>query len=97
MSQGVPILNTITKKCKVEKMGRYVFKIILIQGLNRQIRRMCEYLGFGVLSLKRTRVMNIELGDLPVGEWRYLNESEIRDLKSALEQSRNTPRNLKRS
>jgi 23S rRNA pseudouridine2604 synthase len=59
MQNGVPILETVTKKCKVEKVGRYVFKIILIQGLNRQIRRMCEFLGYEVVSLKRTRIMNI--------------------------------------
>jgi 23S rRNA pseudouridine2604 synthase len=93
MCQGVPILDTITKKCKVEKVGRYVFKIILIQGLNRQIRRMCEYLGYEVVSLKRIRIMNIELGDLSVGKWRYLNETEIKDLKMNLENSLNTPQN----
>jgi 23S rRNA pseudouridine2604 synthase len=93
MSLGVPILDTITKKCKVEKVGRYVFKIILIQGLNRQIRRMCEYLGYGVVSLKRTRIMNIELDELEVGKWRYLNETEIKELKMDLEDSKNAPMN----
>ncbi len=97
MSQGVPILDTITKKCTVEKMGRYVFKIILIQGLNRQIRRMCEYLGYEVVSLKRTRIMNIELGDLAVGKWRYLDRSEIRGLKIGLEESKNAPQNQRGS
>lgn len=89
MANGVPILDTVTKKCKVEKMGRYIFKITLIQGLNRQIRRMCEYLGYEVVSLKRIRIMNIQLGELPVGKWRNLNDQEILSLKSSLEDSKN--------
>jgi 23S rRNA pseudouridine2604 synthase len=84
MSSGVPILDTITKKCVVEKVGRYVFKITLIQGLNRQIRRMCEHLGYEVVTLKRLRIMNIRLGDLPIGEWRDLTEKELTDLKYSL-------------
>ena len=70
-------------------MGRYIFKITLIQGLNRQIRRMCEYLGYEVVSLKRIRIMNIQLGELPVGKWRNLNDQEILSLKSSLEDSKN--------
>lgn len=84
MQSGVPILDTVTKKCKVEKIGRFVFKITLIQGLNRQIRRMCEHLGYEVETLKRERIMNIELGKLPVGKWRYLTEKELKDLKQSL-------------
>ncbi len=89
MSNGIPILGTITKKCKVEKVGRFVFKITLIQGLNRQIRRMCEYLGYEVQSLKRLRIMNIHLGNLKVGEWRDLSQKELNDLKASLETSLN--------
>ena len=89
MQSGVPILDTVTKKCKVEKIGRFVFKITLIQGLNRQIRRMCEHLGYGVETLKRERIMNIELGKLPTGKWRYLTEKELKDLKQSLGDSLN--------
>jgi len=89
MSTGVPILETVTKKCVVEKVGRYVFKITLIQGLNRQIRRMCEHLGYEVLSLKRLRIMNIQLENLEIGEWRDLTEKELTDLKNSLEASLN--------
>ena len=84
MQSGVPILDTVTKKCKVEKIGRFVFKITLIQGLNRQIRRMCEHLGYEVETLKRERIMNIELGKLPTGKWRYLTEKELKDLKQSI-------------
>lgn len=90
MQNGVPILDTITKKCKVEKLSRFVFKIILVQGLNRQIRRMCEYLGYEVISLKRTRIMNIELGKLKVGEWRDLTDSEISALMKSIASSDNS-------
>ena len=89
MQSGVPILDTVTKKCKVEKIGRFVFKITLIQGLNRQIRRMSEHLGYEVETLKRERIMNIELGKLPVGKWRYLTEKELKDLKQSLGDSLN--------
>ncbi len=89
MSSGVPILETVTKKCEVEKVGRYVFKITLIQGLNRQIRRMCEHLGYEVVTLKRLRIMNIHLGNLPLGEWRDLTEKELNDLKYSLGDSLN--------
>ena len=89
MQSGVPILDTVTKKCKVEKIGRFVFKITLIQGLNRQIRRMCEHLGYEVETLKRERIMNIELGKLPTGKWRYLTEKELKDLKQSLGDSLN--------
>jgi len=76
MSSGVPILGTITKKCHVERIGSRKFKIILTQGMNRQIRRMCEYLGFEVVALKRIRILNIELGDLKEGEYRNLSKEE---------------------
>jgi len=89
MSTGVPILETVTKKCEVEKIGRYVFKITLIQGLNRQIRRMCEHLGYEVVTLKRLRIMNIKLDNLPVGEWRDLTDKELSDLKNSLDDSLN--------
>lgn len=80
MSNGVPILETITKKCVVTQEGKKMFSIILTQGLNRQIRRMCEYLGYRVVSLKRVRIMNIQLGDLKPGKWRDLTESEFKTL-----------------
>ena len=89
MSSGVPILDTVTKKCEIEKVGRYVFKITLIQGLNRQIRRMCEHLGYEVVTLKRLRIMNIHLGNLSLGKWRDLTEKELGDLKSSLGESLN--------
>ena len=87
MSNGVPILDTVTKKCFVKKMGTYEFKIILTQGLNRQIRRMCEYLDYGVQNLKRVRIMNIIL-DVPVGKYRKLTDSEISDLNDLLKNSK---------
>ena len=89
MATGVPILDTVTKKCVVEKVGRYVFKITLIQGLNRQIRRMCEHLGYEVVSLKRLRIMNIHLDNLEIGEWRNLTEKELTELKNSLGASLN--------
>ncbi len=80
MGNGIPILGTVTKKCKVEKINDFTFKIILTQGLNRQIRRMCEYLDYKVTRLKRTRIMNVSLGDLPIGKWRELSTSEFSEL-----------------
>ncbi|MGR3812360.1 23S rRNA pseudouridine(2604) synthase RluF [Jiulongibacter sp. NS-SX5] len=79
MAGGVPILDTVTRKCKVEKISRYEFKIILTQGLNRQIRRMCEYLGYRVTKLKRIRIMNIKL-DMPTGKWRYFTKEELAEI-----------------
>ncbi len=76
MGNGIPILDTVTRKCEVEQINKYDFRIILTQGLNRQIRRMCEYLGYQVMHLKRIRIMNIML-DIPVGEWRYLTDKEL--------------------
>lgn len=86
MGNGVPILDTVTKKCKVESLSKYVFKITLTQGLNRQIRRMCEYLGYEVTALKRIRIINISL-DLPVGKYRLLTEKEIESLNKLIEPS----------
>jgi 23S rRNA pseudouridine2604 synthase len=83
MSKGVPILDTITKECKIKKSGRNEFKIILTQGLNRQIRRMCEYFNYKVVSLERIRIMNIKL-DVPVGEYRELTKEEINSLNKLI-------------
>ena len=79
MSNGVPILDTVTRKCYVEQVGKNRFKIILTQGLNRQIRRMCEYLDYRVIKLKRIRIMNVSL-DIPVGKWRNLTENEVKEI-----------------
>jgi 23S rRNA pseudouridine2604 synthase len=79
MGNGVPILDTVTKKCFVEQINRYRFKIILTQGLNRQIRRMCEYLDYDVVQLCRTRIMNVSL-DVPVGRWRYFSNAELKEI-----------------
>jgi len=87
MANGVPILDTITKKCYVRKDGPYTFTIILTQGLNRQIRRMCEYLGYQVVKLKRVRIMNVTLKDLPVGKWRDLTSSEMAEINGMVAQS----------
>lgn len=76
MEQGVPILDTVTKPCKVRKLGSRKFNITLTQGLNRQIRRMCTALGYNVVSLRRMRIMNLTLGNLPVGQWRDLTDAE---------------------
>lgn len=80
MSEGVDILDTTTLPCKVEQVNKYEFEIILTQGLNRQIRRMCEALGYNVYRLQRLQIMNIHLGKLPVGQWRYLSKKEKRQL-----------------
>ena len=84
MGNGIPILGTVTKKCFVQKIGKTTFKIILTQGLNRQIRRMCEFLGYKVVSLKRVRIMNVKLGGLKPGQWRDLSKEELRVLKENL-------------
>ncbi len=77
MSSGVPILDTVTRPCRTERIGRSTFRIIITQGLNRQIRRMCQYFGYEVKSLKRVRVLDIELGDLPVGRYRHATAEEL--------------------
>lgn len=84
MRNGVPILNTVTRKCRVKKLGRNQFSIVLTQGLNRQIRRMCEYFDYRVLNLKRVRIMNIELGKIKTGTYRKLSKNEIMKLKKEL-------------
>jgi len=86
MANGIPILDTITKKCTVEKLSTFRFKIILTQGLNRQIRRMCEYLNYNVTALKRVRIMNIKL-DMPVGEYRDLTTGELHELNQLIKGS----------
>ncbi|PKP24177.1 MAG: 23S rRNA pseudouridine(2604) synthase RluF [Bacteroidetes bacterium HGW-Bacteroidetes-2] len=87
MRNGVPILETTTKECKVERISRFVFKIVLIQGLNRQIRRMCEYLGYEVVALKRIRIMNVTLNNLAVGTWRNLTSEEIEKINDMVKTS----------
>ncbi len=89
MSNGIPILNTVTRKCEVEQLSKNVFRIVLTQGLNRQIRRMCEYLGYEVVKLKRTRIMNIPL-DVPVGKYRQLTPEELLELNQLLGESTKT-------
>lgn len=89
MRNGVPILDTVTRKCKVEQLSKFVFKIILTQGLNRQIRRMAEYLDYEVTALKRIRIINISL-DLPVGRYRDLTDAEITELNKLIEPSSKT-------
>lgn len=89
MRNGIPILGTVTNKCEVEQIDTLSFRIVLTQGLNRQIRRMCEYLGYEVKKLKRIRIMNIKL-DLPVGKWRDLTEAELSELNSLLSDSPKT-------
>lgn len=89
MSEGVPILDTVTRKCKVEQIGKFKFRIILTQGLNRQIRRMCEYFGYKVTRLERVRVMNITLGDLKPGQYRKVTEKEMQELLELIKDSSN--------
>jgi len=87
MAKGVPVLGVMTKKCKVTKESPFIFKITLIQGLNRQIRRMCEHFGFEVTKLERVRIMNISLKGLPVGEWRELTPEEQTEIFKMVEKS----------
>lgn len=90
MSSGVQILDTVTAPCKINMTGRSTFKITITQGLNRQIRRMCEALGYNVLTLKRTRIMNISIGNLALGKWRNLSDAEIAILKASVVDSNKT-------
>lgn len=90
MASGVPILDTVTRPCRVEKIGKYTFSIILTQGLNRQIRRMCEALGYQVRDLVRVRVMNIRLGSLKEGEYRKVTDEELEELYELLADSSGT-------
>lgn len=89
MGNGIPILDTVTRNCKVEQISNDIFKIILTQGLNRQIRRMCEYLGYEVIGLKRIRIINISL-DIPMGRYRDLTDAEIKELNELIEPSSKT-------
>lgn len=89
MGNGIPILDTVTRKCKVEQLSETQFRIILTQGLNRQIRRMCEYLGYEVKRLKRIRIINIKL-DIPLGRYRDLTPQEIKDLNQLIAPSSKT-------
>ena len=84
MSEGVPILDTITRKCTLKRTGKTSFNIILTQGLNRQIRRMCEYFGYKVVSLRRIRIMNIKLGNLKSGTYRNITDKEYEELIKGL-------------
>jgi 23S rRNA pseudouridine2604 synthase len=90
MRQGIPILGTVTKKCKVEKLDDFTFKIILTQGLNRQIRRMCSFLDYEVTKLQRIRIMNVALGDLKIGQWRELTDKELLQINKMVAQSSKT-------
>ena len=89
MSNGIPILDTVSNKCEVRKVGTFKFEITLTQGLNRQIRRMCTYLDYEVTKLQRIRIMNIKL-DVPIGEWRNLTEAEMKELNSLISTSSKT-------
>lgn len=91
LRDGVPILDTVTNKCEVEQLTKFRFRIVLTQGLNRQIRRMCEHLGYRVVNLKRIRIMNVKL-DIPVGEWRDLTEEELAEISRLVEDSTKTHR-----
>lgn len=92
MASGVEILDTVTRPCRVEKIGTYTFRIILTQGLNRQIRRMCEALGYQVKKLKRERIMNIELGNLKEGMYRELTDEELDTLYDMIRDSYSAPK-----
>jgi len=89
MSSGVAILDTVTRPCRTEQIGKYKFRIVLTQGLNRQIRRMCEALGYEVKELLRTRIMNIELGGLKPGQYRKLTDEELNELYEQIKDSSN--------
>ena len=90
MGNGIPILGTVTKKCRVEQINKRTFKIILTQGLNRQIRRMCTYLDYEVVKLKRVRIMNVHLGNLNVGQSRALTTTEMRQIQRLIKGSSKT-------
>jgi 23S rRNA pseudouridine2604 synthase len=87
MSRGVPILDTVTNPCRVTQVGRNTFRIVLTQGLNRQIRRMCEHFDYTVRRLQRIRIMHVQLGDLPAGNWRDLTPAELAGLLPAKERT----------
>lgn len=96
MSAGVPMLGTVTKKCKVKKEASFVFRITLVQGLNRQIRRMCKHFGYEVTKLERTRIMNVNLKGLPPGEWRDLTDDELIELFKLIENSSSEEKTVKK-
>ena len=89
MANGIPILDTVTRNCEVEQLSRFTFRIVLTQGLNRQIRRMCEYLEYEVIKLKRIRIMNVQL-DVPLGKWRHLTPDEFTQLNELIAHSSKT-------
>ncbi|MDE1482830.1 23S rRNA pseudouridine(2604) synthase RluF [Xenorhabdus bovienii] len=97
MSAGVPMLGTVTKKCKVQKEAPFVFRITLVQGLNRQIRRMCKHFGYEVTRLERTRIMNVNLKGLPQGEWRDLTDDELIELFKLIENSSSEEKSAKKA
>lgn len=97
MGAGVPILGTRTKKCQVEKINPHTFRIVLVQGLNRQIRRMSQHFGYEVVRLERVRIMNVGLKGLPVGEWRDLSEKELQVLFRAIQDSPEQPSSAPKS
>lgn len=90
MQKGVPMLGTVTKPCKVTILSQFVFKVVLVQGLNHQIRRMCDHFGYEVTRLKRTRIMNVTLGALKPGQWRDLTRDEMEQINRAVAESKNT-------
>lgn len=95
MANGIPILDTVTRKCEIEQLSAYDFRIVLTQGLNRQIRRMCEYLDYEVTRLKRIRIMNVSL-DIPVGKWRVLTQKELDNIWRNTEDSDKTEKASKK-
>ncbi|CFQ30347.1 23S rRNA pseudouridine(2604) synthase RluF [Yersinia bercovieri] len=97
LGAGVPMLGTVTKKCKVKREATFVFRITLVQGLNRQIRRMCKHFGYEVTKLERVRIMNISLKGLPQGEWRDLTEDELIELFKLIENSSSDEKPVKKA
>ncbi|MBP2171342.1 23S rRNA pseudouridine2604 synthase [Erwinia toletana] len=97
LGAGVPMLGTVTKKCKVKKEATFVFRITLVQGLNRQIRRMCKHFGYEVTKLERTRIMNVNLKGLPQGEWRDLTDDELIELFKLIENSSSEEKPVKKT
>ena len=90
MGSGIPIMDTVTKRCKVEQIDKFYFRITLTEGLNRQIRKMCDYLSYEVYKLKRIRIMNIKIDDIPYGEWRDLSQKELAEINGLVADSRKT-------
>ena len=97
MSAGVPILDTVTNPCKITQMDKYTFQIILTQGLNRQIRRMCEYYDYRVMHLQRIRIMNIRLGRLKTGNYRNVTEKEIEELNQLISKKNHVNRSAEKN